>query len=203
MLDDDAWDAIESVLEEGFPGHEWTDATGPAYRLMLAGFEAPQILEAIAVLGRKQQSKFRPSVGELLGELHRDPTQLQWTQIEDWLLGREGVLRRPWPQEELVAAAAQSDPVLASWMAAKDIDRMREMNYDEPVWGQKRRDDLRAEWDRWRENATERQARGLELAMGPRSAGLLGRANVAGVIEAGRRAIEAGPTGEEEVVQGA
>lgn len=155
-MEDREWDLIEGVLEECWPG-QWTERTGPAYRLLLDGYPAEVVVASLrkyAAVG----SKFRPSASELVGGLTEDPGVPTWTEVEEALLGRAGILRNG---REL---PGESHEYLVAFVAATGRERLGQRPFDDPEWGEVERRRLREDWERFAERAEERRAHGSALA---------------------------------------
>lgn len=190
MIPDDEWDAVASVLENGYPGSPWTASTSRAYRILLSDFSAMQIIDALKVYNRVEGKGFRPSAKDLVQTIVKNVQKLSWPEVEFWLIGdgkTRGVISGSWTQEQVVGAAAQVDPILASFVASRGIAGLAMIPFDDPEWGGKYRRDLQRDYEKFSGDAEERVARGIELPMAARVAGALSAATKTGVLDAAPR----------------
>jgi hypothetical protein len=188
MITDDEWEVIASILENGYPGSPWTQTASRAYRVLLSDYSTEQIIAALKVYNRVSGPGFRPSAKDIVQTIVKPVKRLSWPEIELWLVGdgtNRGVISGSWTQEQIVGAAAQVDPVLASYVAARGVAGLAMIPFDDPEWGGKHRRDLQKDYERFCEGADERVARGLELPAAARVAGALERAKV-GELTGGR-----------------
>lgn len=183
-MDDNEWVVIAGVLEQCW-AREWVDATGPMYRLVLDDFPAVPVLEAIKAIAGTGQ-KFRPSVGEIVGYLIKDVSELTWAEVESSIFGKRGVLWRHkrHGSAAVIAAAEDIHPFLGAFVSTQGVQRLSEMNVDDPDHGGAILGHLHKVWDEFVLGCRDRQQRGLPLPEGGREGrrGLPGRINALGLI---------------------
>ncbi len=68
-MTDDEWGTISLVLSKGFPG-EFDEGSELAYRTMLGDEDPAALLLAVKTIGVRTGATFRPSVSEVLHEIH-------------------------------------------------------------------------------------------------------------------------------------
>lgn len=160
----DEWDAFVALLEASWPG-DFDENAARAYRVMLDDV-APA--ESVAAMRRLLHSgrRFRPSVAELLAEIHSDPSLPTFSETYQLIYGPAGVLaarpERPLSGPERYASeadrraafnaaasarASDTHPLVSSFVARYGLDRLRALNVEDPVWGHKVQADLENAWD--------------------------------------------------------
>ena len=162
--DDDKWQAIALLLDNGWPG-DFDDAAAGAYRALLAGVEPEEILMALRVLVRKGGS-FRPSASEIAGQLNADPGRPTWSEAFRLLFGARGLLSVR-PERASIGRATERHPLLGRFIEAEGYDRLTMLPVHDPDWGRRTRRDLERAWDRLTQRADDRHAAGLELDVSP------------------------------------
>jgi len=158
--DDDAWEAIALLLEQGWPG-DFDDAAAGAYRTLLGDVEPERVITALRVLVRKGGT-FRPSVAEIAAELNADPGRPTWSEAYRLLFGARGFLTVR-PERSAVERAGDRHPLLAAFIVAEGYQRLRMLPVHDPDWGERTRRDLERAWDQLGQRADHRHAAGLEL----------------------------------------
>lgn len=149
------WELIEGVLEECWPG-EWTERTGPAYRLMLEGYDPAALVAALRALAARGQ-RFRPSAGDIIGALERDSGVPSWTEVFREVWGPRGVTSAA-DEAAALRRAESVHPLVEGYVRLRGWDRLRRLAVDHEVWGEKIRREEEAEWSRFVERALERDA---------------------------------------------
>lgn len=158
--DDEQWDAIGLLLENGWPG-EFDDAAQGSYRALLTGYDPEQILIALRVLVRRGGT-FRPSVSEIAAQLDADPGRPTWGEAYRLLFGARGFLTVA-PEHAALERAEAKHPLLAAFIRMEGYDRLRMLSVNDPDWGEKTRRDLERAWDSLTVRADQRRASGMEL----------------------------------------
>jgi hypothetical protein len=92
-MTDDEWAAISLILATCWPG-EFTEAAETAWRAMLGDEDPAATLIAVKTIAPTVQHGFRPSVGDVLRELRRDPDEPDFAEAFEVIYGRGGVLRQ-------------------------------------------------------------------------------------------------------------
>lgn len=184
---DSQWDAFCGLLEEGWPG-EFDDAASQAYRTLLDDAEPGAAAAALKRL-LYRGNRFRPSAGELLGEIGTDPTRPTFDEAYRLIFGGDGVLRaRPKRQagpqiyaserqrqqafnDAATERAATMHPLIGSFVVRQGLDRLRALPLEDPDWGEKTRRDLQRAWEQHVEACEGRDV--AALASGRRGRGEL------------------------------
>lgn len=128
--------------------------------------------EAAIIALRSWEETWPPSGGELVGLVRRDPSLP--TFEEAWVLIRrslskaivKGVFKEPADMrraenEAVLAALDGHHPAIRSFVERQRVDHLRNLEVDDPQWGEKRMTDLRAAWDRHIEASDRRQVAAL------------------------------------------
>lgn len=182
------WDVIEMVMEECWRG-DWSEDTGRAYRLVLGELSAEAVMAAVRKLALGG-ARHRPSVGELAGALNADPGLPSWTEVEEILLGERGLLRG--------FAGVEMHEVLAAFVEARGRERLAQLPFDDPQWGEVERRRVREDWERFAERAEERRLHGLALQSVGAPRGELRRLRPLAALEYDRPALtDGGGDGDE------
>ncbi len=132
---------------------------------------------------RRRKSAFPPSAGELAADGLRDPSTPTFTEAFRAIDGPHGVLvaREPYAgpvrepaasrQRAALARAAECHPLIGAFIESYGLARLRLLEVDHPEYGELRRNDLGAEWERF---LTATEGRDL-AALGTRRRGEIGR----------------------------
>lgn len=210
-MEDREWTLIAGVLEECWPG-EWTERTGPAYRLLLDTYSPEAVVTALRKIAlRPATFKRRPSAQDILSTLEEDPDRPTFEMMleglgrvlrarpvkrvfyaeeeEDRLVSAEEMKRRA-VREASGLAAGKEHPLVASFILTR-LDRLALLQLEDPDYGELRRKELREEWDRF---VGAREGRERHLLAGGRR-GELGRLEPLKAIGAVRPELEAGEHG--------
>lgn len=158
-MNDEQWDAIGLLLENGWPG-DFDDAAQGSYRALLAGYDPEQILIALRVLVRRG-GKFRPSVSEIAAQLEADPGRPTWGEAYRLLFGARGFLTVR-PEASALERAVDKHPLLAAFIRMEGYDRLNAL----PIHGDHGeliRRDLERAWNSLGERADQRRASGMAL----------------------------------------
>lgn len=193
----DEWETIALLIEEGWPG-EFTDNAANAWRVLLDGFTAAELLSALKRLALRG-GKFRPSVAEVAGEIQGDVSAPTFPEFQTMIYGPGGVMsagkkgvnehRRVQMAETGSswidqgdskrafdhAAQAHADrlhQLVGSFVARYGLARLQNLELDNPEYGMLRRKDLEREWGEHVEISGHRDA--AHVASGDRR-GELGR----------------------------
>lgn len=185
-MTDDEWEVIAGVLEECWPG-EWTERTGPAYRMMLDSYPAEQVAAALRVWTRRGE-KWRPSAGELVGLLTEDAEAPTWAEAFAAIFNVGGIISRWQRHGWSHGTRTEYHELIEAFVEAQGVARLAMIPVNDETWGEKRRADLGREWEEFLDRARSRQERGLPLLTGGRPAGelrRLGEGSVRGALESG------------------
>lgn len=186
MIGGDEWDSMCLLIDEGWPG-EFTDTAATAWRVFLDDYEPDQILRALKTLVARGGT-FRPSVAEVVAEIRRDPSKPTAEEAYQMIYGPGGVIKaRLAPggsygsEAEMLGARDQAKvdrawelhPLLGDFVERFGIRRLVMLPVDDPEWGEKRREEVRAAWDRHCDAMDGRDAAAIAAGRGRR--GGLGR----------------------------
>jgi hypothetical protein len=161
-----------ALVEEAWPG-EFDDAARTSWRVLLDEIEPSAAIAAVKRLlysGRKFYP--RPAVSDLFAELRADPSLP--TFEEAWVLIRRalskasasGVFKEPADMRKaendaVLAALDSHHPSVRSFVERQGVGYLRNLEVDDPQWGEKHLADLRAAWDRHLEASDRRQVAAL------------------------------------------
>lgn len=170
---DDQWGTFATLLRRGWPG-DFPTADAKAYRVLLDDTDPAVAVDAIRRL-LHAGNRFRPSAAEILGAANTDPSRPTFDEAYRLIFGSRGVLKaRPDHQrfrdvgehsrarrQAALDRAQTMHPLVASFVATQDPDRLRELPLDDPDWGRKHRADLEDAWNRHVEANTGRTVAAL------------------------------------------
>lgn len=199
-MTDDEWNVIEGLLKNAWPG-QWTDGTGPSYRLLVGDYPAAAVLESLRVLTRRA-ARFRPSAGEIVSEMHVDAAQPTWDEVYDAIYGSGRLMKVRLPYTGPVEYANRGEleavrdalileharafhPMITAFVEVVTPARLRTLELEDPQYGELRRRELRERWQEFAVTASERMVRGLPLVTGGRTAGELKRVDPKGLLGGG------------------
>jgi len=179
---DEQWDKLSSLLEHGFKG-EWHPIKARAWRVVLDELDPELVGQALSRLIANGQI-WLPTLGEIVKAATDDPSWPSWPDVQVILFGRRGVLwaepeRQPVPgtraafesvtetarDRAVLEAAERQHPSVAAFVQAIGPRRLRELRVDDPDWGQKRLDDLKAQWEEHADACRARARAGMPLAL--------------------------------------
>lgn len=180
--DSETWDAFCGLIDEAWPG-TFDDQAANSWRVLLDGTDPADAVAAMRRLLLRGQ-RFRPSVSELLGELRADPSKPTFEEAFALIFGPRGVLAARPTANGPVTFASEADraarqnqaaldranemhPLVAAFVARQGVGRLRELQVEDPDYGELRRKELRDAWDRHLEATDGRDV--AALAVGDRS----------------------------------
>jgi hypothetical protein len=154
------WQAFAALMRRAWPG-EFSDDDRRVYRLLLDDVEPPDAIAALRRLLHAGQ-RFRPSVAELLEAIRVDPSRPTFDEVLQLIYGSRGILaarperstfddagaRQRAYNEAALRRAADIHPLVASFVQRHGIQRLRELPLHDPNYGEVRRRDLEAAWER-------------------------------------------------------
>jgi hypothetical protein len=181
MWSEEEWLTFTLLVDHGWPG-AFGEAEATAWRRLLDPYEPQACVAALQRLVAKGGA-FRPSVAELVAEIHSDPTEPGFAEMVQLVYGHpHGVLaarvtgawrtereRRRLADEAASERARDLHPLVAAFVASMGVQRLREINLDDPDYGNARRAQLKAEWEDFRARATQRQAHAIAAGREPRA----------------------------------
>lgn len=205
----DDWDAISILLDKGFKWREpFGEIQAGAYRMLLDGYSSEQVMVAVRALVVDGQV-FGPTPGEIVARIRQDPSTPTFEEAYELIYGKGGIVRaRPTgnltfgDQASLLRAyhqarvqrAQQVHPRVGSFVLRYGINRLYELPLHDPVYGDVKRRELEAAWNRHVEAMDGREV--AAIAAGDRSRGALrlldplaalgGHTVPAGELEAGQ-----------------
>lgn len=161
MMTPDEWESIALLLEEGWPG-EFTDDASKAWRVLLDGFSATDILIALREMTLRG-GKFRPSVSEVAAQIRQDPSRPTFDEAYQQLYGPGGVFgfRR---------SGVTISPWIEAFVADYGRDRLRMLEVDHDEFGELKRRELRQSYEQFLEASEGREI--AAIAQGRRAGGL-------------------------------
>jgi hypothetical protein len=171
-MTDDEWEGVCTLIEAAWPG-EFGDVQRVAYRTLLDDHSAEQLVAALKALAR-QGGSFRPSVSEIAGTLHADPSKPTWPEaLRD--LRRALAVRQAYHATDAEKEARcatwlreHSHELVACFFEAQTYERLRSLPIDDPDYGQLETKRLAEQWEAFVGRAEERVAHGLPVATGTR-----------------------------------
>lgn len=158
--DDDGWQVLALLLENGWPG-DFDDVAAAAYRTLLGDFDTEQLITALRTLVRKGGT-FRPSASEIAAAVQADPGRPTWSEAYTLLFGQRGFLTVR-PEPAAIERADARHPLLAAFIRCEGYHRLRMLQVHHPEWGEKVRRDLQRAWEQLERRGDDRRAAGLEL----------------------------------------
>ena len=173
MWSEDEWLAFTLLIDHGWPG-TFDDGAAEAWRTLLDRYEPQACVAALQRLVAKGGT-FRPSVAELVAEVHVDPSRPSFGEMVQMVYGHpHGALhasaggewstdaqRRALASQAAQWRADELHPLVGAFVASMTVQRLREINLDDPDYGQARRAQLKAEWEDFCQRATHREAHAL------------------------------------------
>lgn len=154
-----AWAMFFDLLDSGWPGDLDPDQA-PAYRVLLEGTDPDRIVQGVRRLLHQGQ-RFRPSAAEILAAGRKDPSRPTFVEAYRLIFGPRGVLQaRPAVRrysdagerariynEAALERAADMHPLIGAFIHAQGLDRLRDLDLQDPEYGPLRRKELEGEWD--------------------------------------------------------
>ena len=186
MIESREWDALCLLIEEAWPG-EFDDRAAKAWRLLLDGYTAMQVSDAITGL-LARGGTFRPAVSEIIAEIRRDPGKPTFAEACMLIFGRGGVLRARTQVRKASWEAGERDrlddeagwqragelhPMVGAFVRSQGLDRLRSLRLDDPEYGAARRKQLAVEWEEFADANETRDVAGVVAGRSGR--GELGR----------------------------
>jgi hypothetical protein len=201
MISATEWEQLCSLIEEAWPG-EFDDQAARAWRLLLDGFAATDIVAALKGL-LARGGTFRPSVAEIIAEIRRDPGRPTFAEAFTLIYGRGGVItarthvrKASWEagerdrlnDEAAWERAAELHPLIGAFVRTQGLERLRSLDFDDPEYGAARRKLLADEWEAFVDVNETRDV--AELVAGRRGepGGKLGRFDPLRALAAARSA---------------
>lgn len=167
----DEWTGICTLLEHGWPG-EFTDGQRAAYRVLLDGLNAEQVVTALRTLVRGGGT-FRPPAAEIAAAVRADPSQPTWPEayrdLKRALFVRQDYFATPKVKEEVCCEwlAERSHELVAAFFRAQTYETLSTLPLEDPDEdGTFTRKRLREDWERFVERADGRVAQGLPIDAG-------------------------------------
>lgn len=196
---DDTWEAFCLIVEQAWPG-EFTEGARIAWRVLLDDYDPDQSVGAVKRLVAKG-SRFRPSVSEVAAEIRHDPSRPTFEEAFRLMFGAGGIfdvrVRGAFPDLAAMhnarhalceARCGEVHPLVGSFAIRYGLERLRGLELDDPQYGELRRKELQAAWDRHVDATDGRDV--AALVSGRR--GELGRLDPLAAITGPRRELEAG-----------
>jgi hypothetical protein len=180
----DEWGAICLLLDKGFKWREpFGKAQSSAYRMLLEGYSAEQLMTVIRALVARGQV-FGPTPGEIVAEIRCDPSRPTFVEAYALIYGKGGILRARSAESTFGdegergrayraaqrARAAGMHPLVASFVDRYGLDRLEVLPLNDPEFGDAKRRELERSWDDHVEAMEGRDVRAL--ASGRRGEGL-------------------------------
>lgn len=138
------WDDVGRALLGSWPSQvaSWGREAIAAYvhELGSRGLSPDCVLKAL----RSIESKFPPSVGEVVASVRFDSAQPTFDEAFELIFGRGGVIRARDPQVRL----RELPRTVQSYVWRQGLERLGRLPLNDPQWGEKHRRDLREAWDR-------------------------------------------------------
>jgi hypothetical protein len=182
---EERWAMFFELLDKGWPG-ELDEQDAPAYRVLLGDVDPERIVAGLRRL-LHHGARFRPSAAELLAAGRRDPGRPTFPEALRLIFGVRGVLRArpeqrrydtPGERHRLYRDAALQraslmHPLIGAFVQTQGLDRLRELQLEDPDYGPLRRKELEAEWNAMLERFDERQVAADALPVGDARRGQL------------------------------
>lgn len=177
MWTDEQWASLFTVLKRGFKSRDpWTNADENVYRVLLADTDPQQVIEALKRLVAGGQV-FRPVPGELLQHTIRQPGAPTYDEMLQ--LARRALRARPAPgawrsegdrrrlfDQAAITAAGELHPTVAGFLAAYGVQRLRDLQLDDPDRGAFAHRDLKIAYTEHLEAGADRAAAALASGRG-------------------------------------
>jgi hypothetical protein len=188
-MTDEQWSVLDQLFAEGWSApREWTAATAGAYRLVLDGYDADQVLLAVQRLIQRGGA-FRPSIAEVVAALNADPDLPSWAEANSTIMDiayADGLRAAglPAPSRE------PAHEVIELFVAAQG-SRLQMLPLNDLDWGHVERKRLGDEYEAFVQRYQERKREGRALeALGRSRRGELGKPDWRALTA------KASPTGE-------
>lgn len=189
------WAMFFELLDKGWPG-ELDPNDAPAYRVLLSGVDPDQVVAGVRRLLHRG-ARFRPSAAEILAAGRQDPGRPTFLEALRLIFGVGGVLRArpkvrrysdPGHRRRLENAAALEraagmHPLIGAFIERQGLDRLRELQLEDPDYGTLRRKELEAEWNAMLERFDERDVAAAALPAGDARRGQLRRFDPLAALE--------------------
>lgn len=167
------WQQLAALLENGWRGG-FDDERSAAYFVFLGRYDAVDVERALHVLVRDGKP-FIPAVAEIVQAIEQDPSVPSWPEAYRMIFGPRGVLcaraprgtapgeRRRFEEQAAIDRAAGLHPLLAPFVAAEGVQRLRMLPVDDPDWGGLERRRLGERWTEFLSRVEGRRRQGLAI----------------------------------------
>ncbi len=176
------WQPVATALLGSWPSQvaSWGREALAAYvaEISARGITPDQALNAIRMW--PAGSDFPPSAPNLAAAARRDPSKPTFDEAVTLIFGRGGVLRARTPvrkaswefgerdrldAEAMLQRAGTMHPLIGAFIRAQGLERLRDLDLEDPQWGGARRANLR---DDWQEFAEAHEGREVAALLAPR-----------------------------------
>ncbi len=172
MWSEDEWLTFTLLIDTAFAGSV-NETNAKAWHTLLQPYRPAECVAALQRLVAKGQ-KFCKAA-DLVGEINADPSRPSFGEMVQMVYGHpHGALHAPvgneWSTDAQRRALANQaaqwladelHPLVGAFVASMTVQRLREINLDDPDYGQARRAQLKAEWGDFCQRATHREAHAL------------------------------------------